>query len=333
MSSQCIIEYDGIYYWCGVDRFLMYNGVVQEIKNEMNQNYFFDNINYEYRQKVYVNKVPRYGEIWWFFPSGNSTECNDVIIYNTREKIWYDVGQAKGAARTAGYFSEVFRYPLNAGVDLTTKTVLYVASISTTEASNNIVTDLTNQIYVGMIVSATSLSTGTAFVQDISPNVDPTKITLTVSQPATITSSENNVKFSSVPNLIKIWQHETGVDEVDNSQYTAINSFIETNDIGLVSGGPAQPSPVADNNWLHIERIEPDFVQSGDMYVIVTGRPFAQSEDMESDPYIYAPNTNKIDMREQRRELRLRFGSNTVGGDYQMGKIILSISAGDVRGY
>jgi hypothetical protein len=44
MSSQSVIEYDGIFYWAGVDRFLMYNGVVQEIPNDVNQNYFFDNI-------------------------------------------------------------------------------------------------------------------------------------------------------------------------------------------------------------------------------------------------------------------------------------------------
>ena len=46
MSSSCVIEYDGIYFWAGVDRFLMYNGVVQEMPNNMNQNYFFDNLNY-----------------------------------------------------------------------------------------------------------------------------------------------------------------------------------------------------------------------------------------------------------------------------------------------
>ena len=31
LSSQSPIEYDGIFYWCGVDRFLMFNGVVREI--------------------------------------------------------------------------------------------------------------------------------------------------------------------------------------------------------------------------------------------------------------------------------------------------------------
>jgi hypothetical protein len=111
MSSQCVIEYDGIYYWIGVDRFLLYNGVVKEIKNTFNQNYFFDNLNYNQRQKVFANKVPRFGEIWWFFPSGDSEECNDCIIYNIREDCWYDAGGALGAYRTAGFFSQVFKVP------------------------------------------------------------------------------------------------------------------------------------------------------------------------------------------------------------------------------
>jgi len=64
MSSQCVIEYDGIFYWVGTDRFLAYNGVVQEVENRQNNNYFFDNLNYAQRQKVWVSKVPRWGEIW-----------------------------------------------------------------------------------------------------------------------------------------------------------------------------------------------------------------------------------------------------------------------------
>ena len=97
MSSSCFIEYDGIYYWCGIDRFLAYNGVVQEIPNNTNINFFFDNINYAQRQKVWATKVPRWGEIWWFYPAGDATECTNAIIYNVRDKIWYDAGEALGA--------------------------------------------------------------------------------------------------------------------------------------------------------------------------------------------------------------------------------------------
>ena len=115
MSSSCFIEYDGIYYWCGIDRFLAYNGVVQEIPNNTNINFFFDNINYAQRQKVWATKVPRWGEIWWFYPAGDATECTNAIIYNVRDKIWYDAGEALGARRSAGTFSEVFRFPIWSG--------------------------------------------------------------------------------------------------------------------------------------------------------------------------------------------------------------------------
>jgi hypothetical protein len=111
----------------------------------------------------------------------------------------------------------------------------------------------------------------------------------------------------------------------------AIESFFETNDLGFVSGGPSQPSPVGENKWLRLERVEPDFVQSEDMELYVTGRSFAQSEDTTSSAYTFGPNTGKVDMREQRRELRLKFVSNVAGGNYQVGKILLDADLGDVR--
>jgi hypothetical protein len=37
-------------------------------------------------------------------------------------------------------------------------------------------------------------------------------------------------------------------------------------------------------------------------------------------------------MKEQRREMRLIFRSNTQNGNYFMGRVLLSIDAGDVRG-
>ena len=90
---------------------------------------------------------------------------------------------------------------------------------------------------------------------------------------------------------------------------------------------------VGANNWVRVERIEPDFLQSGNMEVYVTGRPYADEQDVTSQPYTFAPGTGKVDMREQRRELRLIFRSDVQGGDYQMGKVLVSADVGDVRGY
>lgn len=252
LSSQSVIEYDGIYYWCGTDRFLTYNGVVQELPNNANMNYFFDNLNYVQRQKVWATKIPRFGEIWWFYPSGDSEECNNAIIYNVREKIWYDAGFALGARRSAGVFTEVFRFPIWAG----------------------------NEIEDGNTI---------------------------------------------------LWQHETGVNRVNLTQQTAIQSYIETNNIGWVTGGPGQPAPVGNNNWIRLERIEPDFVQSEQMSVVVTGKGYADDVDQSSEPYTFEPDTLKVDLREQRRQMRLRFQSNVVNGNFQMGRVLLSAEAGDVR--
>lgn len=115
MSAQSVIEYDGVFYWIGSDRFLSFNGVVQEVPNGMNQNFFFDNVNMAHRQKVFAFKVPRFGEIWWCFPYGDATEPNWAIIYNVREGTWYDTPLPDGG-RGAGIFPAVFRRPLMSGV-------------------------------------------------------------------------------------------------------------------------------------------------------------------------------------------------------------------------
>jgi len=141
------------------------------------------------------------------------------------------------------------------------------------------------------------------------------------------------VSVTITNSFVSLWQHEVGTDAVLGTTSVAIESYFETNDLGWVSGGPSQPSPVGENKWLHIERVEPDFLQSGTMECYVTGRPFAQSEDKISDAFPFEPGTNKIDMREQRRELRLLFVSNVAGGDYQVGRIIINADTGDVRGY
>jgi hypothetical protein len=335
LSSQSVIEYDGVYYWCGVDRFLLYNGVVKEIPNNMNQNYFFDNLNYSQREKVYATKVPRFGEIWWFYPRGDSTECNDVIIYNVREQTWYDAGQALGARRSAGYFSQVFAFPINMGWEpvntggIGSSTLVsggsgYTNGTYTFEPlTGGTGTGALATIVVagGIVTSYTITSNGTGY--SIGDNLTTTAHG----------GTGLNIEVSTIFDYVSLWQHEFGTDQVRDTNVNAIESYFETNDLGWVSGGPSQPSAVGENRWLRIDRIEPDFIQSGEMSVFITGRPFAQSADVTSDPYIFDPNTSKIDMREQRRELRIRFLSNTSGGNYQLGKLLLNAELGDVRPY
>jgi hypothetical protein len=411
LSSQSAIEYDGTYYWCGTDRFLLYNGVVKEIPNTFNQNYFFDNLNYNQRQKVWVTKVPRYGEIWWFYPRGDATECTDAVVYNVRENVWYDAGEALGARRSAGYFSQVFAHPVMAGWETQPLDIVYSGTMPTVSGSFELPqTTAITSIGLTQLVTGTNIATnaqvsairsdgiqtlntlvgGSGYVNGTYTNVSltggsgagarativvsggaVTSVTVTtfgagyqaansLSTPntnlggsgsgfsiavatlypqvivmslAAIATGSDTVTFTTNPNLIKMWQHEIGTDAVDGQDVLAIESYFETNDLGLVAGGPSEPSMVGLNKWLRLERVEPDFIMSGEMSLIVTGRPFAQGEDKDSAPYIFDPNTGKIDMREQRRELRLRFISNVAGGDYQLGRVLLDADSGDTRPY
>lgn len=115
LSSRSVIEYDGIFYWWAIDRPMMFNGVVQELANDQNVNWFLNNLNPQQKQKVFAFKVPRFGEIWWCFPFGNATECTHAIIYNVRGKFWYDTqlptSDQAGQGRTDGYFAQVFSKP------------------------------------------------------------------------------------------------------------------------------------------------------------------------------------------------------------------------------
>jgi hypothetical protein len=412
MSSQCAIEYDGIYYWIGTDRFLLYNGTVKEIPNDFNQNYFFDNLNYAQRQKVWATKVPRYGEIWWFYPRGDATECTDAIIFNVREQVWYDAGQALGARRSAGYFSQVFAYPIEASWVTLPDEVVFSETLNEVTGSVFLYLDTYNtQVAVNQVISGSNIPTGTTVVAITSSNIKTlgtivpgsgytngvynnvpltggnganaeATVAVVGNVVATVTITARGagyevgdslsaddadlgggggsgfsvpvtaiyaqaiemsaaatgtgaalLTFSLPPNRIQVFQHEIGVDAVDGQNVEAIESYFETNDLGWITGGPSQPAMEGANRWLRVERVEPDFLLQGEMELVVTGRPYAQSQDAPSSPYVFDANTNKIDMKEQRRELRLQFRSNVVGGDYQTGKIVISADIGDVRGY
>ena len=276
LSADSVIEYDGIFFWAGIDRFLMFNGVVREVPNALNLNWFFDGINMDYRQKVFAIKVPRYGEIWWCYPRGTATECSHAVIYNVREDCWYDCELPNGG-RSAGTPASVFPKPMMTGVE-----------VQTTDTDYRVTEDGTVR--------------------------------------ATETGVERVTELSDV-DLYRLWIHEEGMDEIDGLNMQPIQSYFETADISL-------PVMAQDNHALSVVYIEPDFVQTGDMTVQMKGRANARSPEVDGDILtIYdIPNTPQeqiVYFKGQRRQLRFKFQSNVIGGDYQMGLILATLKPGD----
>lgn len=248
LAQNSVIEYDGAYFWIGIDRFLYFDSAVRELPNDLNQNWFFDNLNYAHRQKIWATKVPRFGEIWWFYPRGDATECSHAIIFNVRQKTWYDVE----LGRSAGYYSQVRQNPF----------------------------------WIG-------------------------------------SSVEDSGSYGG-------YQHEFGMNSVVGDVVTAIPSYFTTQNFGFVTGGVGD-SVQGVSRWTRLTRVEPDFVQVGDMTCTVIGYEFAQSSPDIETTLPFSPDSGKIDMREQHRHVMLKFESNTVDGSYEAGKILIHAEPGDNR--
>lgn len=248
LAQNSVIEYDGNYFWIGVDRFMYYDTGVKELPNDLNQNWFFDNVNYENRQKIWATKIPRFGEIIWFYPRGTATECNAAIVFNIRLKTWYDFS----CSRAAGFYSQVRRFPL--------------------------------------WVDSAPLIGG---------------------------------KYA-------LYQHEVGMNAAIGDVESAICSYYTTQNFGLPTGGVSD-SANGPSRWTRLCRVEPDFIQTGDMTMSVLGNEFAQSLPEPEKIYTFSPTTGKIDTRDQQRHIRLKFESNTLNGFYEAGKVIIHTEPGDNR--
>ena len=328
LAANSVIEYDGIFYWIGTDRFLTFNGVVREVENNMNINFFFDNLNYAQRQKVFAYKVPRFGEIWWCFPFGDSIEPNHAVIYNVRENTWYDTELPNGG-RGAGLFPAVFSKPLLSGVAPQEAEAVSVAinaagtgytvgdTLDVVGGLGPITTELTvSTVGGGGAITGVTISNAGQYAE-IPAN--PVSVTGGSGSAATF-----NLTFD---NPYKFWVHEVGTDEIDGLTLNPIQSFFETADLSL-------PATSGINKSTQVLMLEPDFVQSGDMTVQVMGRANARAQEVNGDimTFVETPQTPQeqvVFLKTQRRELRFRFESNTLGGNYQMGLVLAHVQPGD----
>lgn len=338
MSSSSVVEMDGIYYWMGVDRFYKYNGAVSVVPNDKNVNWLFDNLNFTQRQKVWATKVPRYNEIWFFYPRGAATECTDAIIYNVKDDIWYDAGQAEGARRSCGYTTEVFPTPIWCDWQYVATfgspaTVIATPSGEPAPAANQFYLsgDQTTTFVPGENFQFSTVVSDDFYEVETSIYDNVGNFTLVTATDNFSAAPAVGQKVYPVSNGYTVWQQEFGVNSVSDDGTLAIPSSITTCDISWVGGNPAGDTPNGVNRRIHLRRIEPDFLQDGDMTVQVVGRKFARGDESYSPVFTFGPDDGKVDMRIENRESRLIFTSNTVNGDYQMGRILVTAEYGDER--
>jgi hypothetical protein len=90
LNTNCVAEFEGKHFV--VDRNDIYvhagSGSIQSIAENRTKDYFFNNLNRAAVEQVFVQRNPRYKEIWIHYPKGTSTTCNEVLIYNYSSDTW-----------------------------------------------------------------------------------------------------------------------------------------------------------------------------------------------------------------------------------------------------
>lgn len=107
IAANAAATIDGGVIWMGQRSFFVYSGgAVTDLPCEVSD-YVFSDMNNDQRSKVHAVVNSQFGEIWWFYPSGSSTECDRYVAFDYSEKVW----MTGNIDRTAGVDRGVFRQP------------------------------------------------------------------------------------------------------------------------------------------------------------------------------------------------------------------------------
>lgn len=128
-----------------------------------------------------------------------------------------------------------------------------------------------------------------------------------------------------------LWQHETGTDSINGSNIQPIRSYFKSAEISMLTQEQG-----ARDAALHVGRVEPDFVQTGNLQLTIEGRQNARADDVSSEqivitPTATTPQQQTVPLKEVRRLMSFKFESNVAGGDYQMGDALAFVQPDEGR--
>jgi hypothetical protein len=88
ISSRACATAANVTYWMGQDKFYAYTGRVETLPCTL-RNHVFKNINTEQTDQIVCGTNEGWNEIWWFYPSAQSSWNDSYVVFNHLEKIWY----------------------------------------------------------------------------------------------------------------------------------------------------------------------------------------------------------------------------------------------------
>ena len=108
IATNAAASVGGNVFWMGRRGFFLYSGGgVQSVECEVGD-YVFSGLNYDQKSKISCVVNSAWNEIWWFYPSEGSVECDRYVAYDYAENIW-SIGQL---GRVSGVDRGVFAQPM-----------------------------------------------------------------------------------------------------------------------------------------------------------------------------------------------------------------------------
>jgi hypothetical protein len=243
ISPRCMITAASITYWMGKDKFYAYTGRVETLACTL-RNYIFQDLNYNQTDQIVCGTNEEWNEVWWFYPSAESSFNDRYVIYNYLDKIWY-----YGTIERTGWLDTPLRlYPQATNTDGDPTTASFTGSISSTTMTASTVT---GTIQVGMVVTGDGMTadtyvigqltgtTGGAGTYEISPSqtVITTALTGSIQAPGYLYNHEDGIEADELP--MEAYIQSNDFDLGDGEQFMLTRRIIT--DIGFEGSTASEP--------------------------------------------------------------------------------------------
>jgi len=112
VAPNAVVSANDVVYWMGQNGFFQWDGRLAGLPCSV-KDFVFNDLNWNQAEKITGGSNMAFNEVWWFYPSLNSSENNRYVVYNYNERVW-SVGTI---VRTAWIDRGLEDYPRAASTD------------------------------------------------------------------------------------------------------------------------------------------------------------------------------------------------------------------------
>ncbi len=332
ISRRAAADVDMGVFWMGNGGFFRFDGnVVSEIPCAVHD-YVFGDLNTSQKSKTWAFTNGQFGEIWWFYCSGSSTEIDRYVAFDYKENHWL-IGSL---SRTSGASRGVFEYPMLMGQDGAmfdhevglsyVDTQTYTVTVASVGGGNRFILDGSNY-------PAITLKRGYTYVFDQSDgsnsghplafkNASDASYTSGVTSTGTVGNAGAKTTFvvpSDAPASLKYYctVHGNGM----GNNITVIDAdgvFAESGPFSMGSG----------DKIMQVTDLIPDEKTQGDVNIKFKSRFYPNATESTHGPFTPA---NPTAVRFSGRQIRMRIEGDTPYAAWRVGTMRIDAKAGGRR--